>query len=224
MSDDALRELAWDFSDLTETAQQALRSEMQSRGMGDAESTKSASAFRSAYKDPRQAPLALKNAPWAGDPVDIAFGAQAPEPVPDASDTGDEADVSHEYTWKTLLCECDEREQAWQVQEVLRRAGIESWIDGPGSRYAMTLENPRVMVAADQLDQARQILSFPIPPEIVEQSKAPVPEFVAPHCPRCGAEDPILEAVEEGNCWLCESCGAEWADAPPGADASGDLA
>lgn len=232
MSDDALRELAWDFADLTQTAQQALRSEMQLRGLGDPESARSAPAFqpatfRSAQNEPSQAPLALKNAPGARDPANIVlggFGAEGPELTPDTSDTGGEADGPHEYTWKTLVCECDEREQAWQVQEVLRRAGIESWIDVSRSQYAMTIENPRVMVAADQLDEARQVLSFPIPPEIVELSKAPVPEFVAPRCPWCGAEDPILEAVEEGNCWLCESCGGEWADATPTTDAATDLA
>ena len=36
MNDDELHQLAADFADLTDTAQQALRSEMRSRGLGDA--------------------------------------------------------------------------------------------------------------------------------------------------------------------------------------------
>ncbi len=223
MSDDALRELAWDFSDLTETAQQALRSEMQSRGLGNPEAANTAPAVgvaEPASTLPQRADFRAPGEQAGGAP---GLGSEVPTLVPDSSEAGQD-DVSHEYTWKTMLCECDEREQAWQVREVLRRAGIESWMDESHSRYAMTLESPRVMVAADQLDQARQVLSFPIPAEIVELSKAPVPEFVAPRCPWCGAEDPILESVEEGNCWLCESCGGEWADAPPAGDAATGLA
>jgi hypothetical protein len=207
MSDDELRELAWDFPDLTETAQQALRSEMQSRGLGDPQAATAA-------------PVVQPAAVWSSAALESP--AQTPEFPPCDAESGNEPSGEIEYTWKTLLCECGSGEEAWQIYEALRRSGIESWIDGPRSRYAMTLENPRVMVAADQLDLARQVLALPIPPEIVEQSKAPVPEFVPPHCPWCGAEDPILEAVGEGNCWLCEACGAEWTDDLPALGESAD--
>jgi ribosomal protein L37AE/L43A len=117
-----------------------------------------------------------------------------------------------EYTWKTPLCECEDREEAWQIYEVLRRAGIESWIEGPGYRDGRDLFNPRIVVAADQLEKANEIVSGPIPKEIVEQSKLPVEEYVPPVCPSCGAEEPILESANPVNSWRCESCGKRWTD------------
>ena len=55
LSDDELRNLAADFADLTETAQQALRTEMQSRGL------------RLAAHDPFADPLHATNAPVASN-------------------------------------------------------------------------------------------------------------------------------------------------------------
>ena len=115
-----------------------------------------------------------------------------PELVPDAGDTQSEQSGPHEYTWKTLLCECETSEQALELREALRRAGIESWVEGPrtDSRYVRTgRENPRVLVAADQLDAARAIAANPIPQEIADESQDEVPEFVEPKCPKCGADD-----------------------------------
>ena len=68
------------------------------------------------------------------------------------------------------------------------------------------------MVAADQLDQAREIAARPIPKEIVEQSKMQTPEFEPPVCPNCGAGDPVLESVDPVNSWRCEACGKEWSE------------
>jgi hypothetical protein len=178
-SAEELLELACDYADLTETAQQVLRSEMRSRGLDDPESARSAPALQSAPKEISQAPLALGNAPWAGDPLDIAFGAlgaPAPELVPDHPDTGDEADGPHDYTWKTVLCECETSEQAQQLVEALQQAGIDGWIDGAGSRSrysTSSLAYPRVLVAADQLDRARTIAANPIPQEIVDDPNVP---------------------------------------------------
>ena len=39
-----------------------------------------------------------------------------------------------------------------------------------------------------------------------------MPEFEAPKCPKCGAEDPVLESVEPTNTWLCEACGKRWTE------------
>jgi hypothetical protein len=182
MSDGQLCELAADFTDLTPTAQQVLRDELKLRKLGD--------------------PLSPD---WA----------RSAAQTPDADGAaGDQRPV--EYTWKTLLRECDSPEEAWQISEVLRRAGIESWREGPG-RYSpyrdLDLRGSRVLVAADQLEEAKAIVSHPIPPEIVEASQ-PTDEdiYELPVCPKCGAADPVLEAVDPVNKWLCESCGAEWAD------------
>jgi ribosomal protein S27E len=191
MGDEELRELAADFADLTETAQQVLRDEMRTRSLGDPQ----------APVQPQKQPGCFAASQWGEDAGS-----------PDAEEADRETDLPHDYTWKTVLCECDEREEAWQIAEVLRRAGIESWIERPGSRYAMEFSYPRVLVAADQLDRAREIAARPIPREIVDLSRMEPPEFVAPRCPGCGAEDPVLEGVEPSNAWHCERCGREWTD------------
>jgi len=222
--DGELLELARDYADLTQSAQQALRAEMLSRGLGDPENPKSVTAFRSAQGEPTQPPLALRNAP--SDPVDDiafgnAFGARAPEPAPDAPDTPEEAAVPHEYTWKTILCACDEYKEAWRISEALRRAGIESWIERQGSRYAIPWAGEfmtgelQVQVAADELEAARAIASQPIPQDIIEESETETPEYEVPKCPKCGAEDPILEAVEPSNTWRCEQCNEQWTETSP---------
>jgi hypothetical protein len=222
-----LRELARDYADLTPAAQEVLRSEMRSRGLDDPASTRSAPPLQSAPGEPTQAPLALKNAPWAGSPVDMAFGAigaRAPELVPDTPDTGDEIDGPHEYTWKTLLCECETSDQARQLIEALKQAGIDSWAEGTGltSRYAMSRRNySRVLVAADQLDQARAIAANSIPQEIVDESKEKVPDFVEPKCPKCGSDDVVLEGVDPANTWRCEQCDEQWTETSPATEGAG---
>jgi hypothetical protein len=193
MGEVELHELATDFRNLTGMAQQVLRDELRRRGL---------------------------NLPLAQTDV-LVNGVPLPRPRPldlpaDTGAAGGGRDFPVEYTWKTLLCECNEPEQAWQIGEVLRQAGIESWIEGSG-RFSphgeLGLTNPRVLVAADQLDEARIIAARPIPPEIVELSRITLPDFEPPPCPRCGAQDPLLEAVYSWNVWRCETCGQQWRDA-----------
>jgi len=196
MTDGELEELAYDFADLTETAQQVLRIELKNRGLGD--------------------PLAPDNAPGSPDRVPAQRWVSSVDPdhgsEPSNASADEEDDSPRAYTWKTLFCECDDFGQAWQIREALKRAGIESWIELPGSRYATGLSSPRVLVAADQLDQAIEIARQPIPQDIVEQTGEEVPEFKAPKCPRCGTEDPVLEDAEATNAWLCEACGHQWTE------------
>jgi hypothetical protein len=204
LGDEELEELAYDFADLTETAQQVLRGEMRMRGLGDPQSP------RESQKTPDR-PMAPRFASSV-DPdqrYDRANG-----------DGGNGQDgLRKEYTWKTLLCECDEREEAWQIREMLKRAGIESWIEAPGL-YSTDLSGPRVLVAADQLDLAIEIAAKTIPQDIVDQSYEEVPEYQPPECPQCGAEDPVLESAEPTNSWLCEACGKQWTE--PAGDAIGE--
>jgi len=185
ITDAELEELGDDLQDLTETAQQALRIEMKNRGLGEP-------------GDPRT-PQAL-----SGDPNGETGG-------PDIGEG--EGEVAPGYTWKTLLCECEDREHASQIVEMLRRADIESWIDQPGRGWVVG--GPRVTVAADQLEQARAVAAQPVPQDIVELSRTDLPEFVAPRCPACGAEDPVLEGVVPSNSWLCEACGEQWTEPAP---------
>ena len=191
MSDEELHELAIDFVDLTESAQQVLRDEMKNRGLGEPRAAGDAS------KD------SARLTPPGWDP-DVSRT--------NAAGANREGGLPHEYTWKTLLCECEEREEAWQIREVLRQAGIESWIEGQGSRVWDGMGNPRILVAADQFEQAREIATRPIPQTIVEQSRMQVPDYEPPMCPSCGAEDPILEGADPVNSWRCERCGKQWID------------
>lgn len=235
MNDDELRELAYDFADLTQDAQQVLRSEMRSRGLGDPETASAAPKAQPVRREPPPALMQIGNAPKGSDSIvdraAIAFGASSLELVPDTPDADDEADGPHDYTWKTPLRECDTQEQAWQLSEALRQAGIESWIERPqaySSRHAsliglpgfelIGMERPRVLVAADQLDQARVVAAQPIPREIVNASEMSSSEFKAPKCPACGAPDPVLEGVEPENTWRCEQCGKEWTESLPDAN------
>ena len=199
IGDGELLELAADFVDLTETAQQVLRAEMRNRGLHEPRAAGEARTTSDRPARPR----------WAGS-VDPDVG-----PIESsAPGANEEDDLPREFTWKTTLCECDDREQAWQIHEVLKRAGIESWIERPGSGIVY----PRVLVAADQLDEAREIAARPVPREIVDELRQEPPEFEPPNCPKCGAEDPVLESVEPANAWLCEACGKQWTDSPADPD------
>ncbi len=216
MNDDELRELAASFADLTDTAQQALRSEMQTRRLGD---PICASKVPVPSNMPLTAPTAQNtSAPIHDRVVDtLGFFNRGPELVPDAPDAEAEDDGPVEYTWKTPLCECDTLQEANELSAALKQAGIDNWIEGPRpsaySAYAsLDLMNPRVLVAADQLDQARAIAARPIPPEIVADSQTKLPEFVPPSCPKCGASDPVLEGVDPVNSWKCDKCGQSWTD------------
>jgi ribosomal protein L37AE/L43A len=202
MLDGELEELAACLGDLTETAQQVLRSELSNRGLAQPGAKPVAS-------ERPESPAAGR---WASS-VDPDAGVSQAKEVDQ-----DEDSPPREYTWKTQLCACETTEQANQIREMLRRADIDSWVEKPGTRWSVF--SPRVVVAADQLEQAIEIARQPIPRDIVEQSTVEVPEYVAPKCPSCGAEDPVLESAEPTNSWLCEACGKQWVE--PAVDADGE--
>ncbi|HEY2859591.1 MAG TPA: hypothetical protein VGJ21_14320 [Terracidiphilus sp.] len=202
MWDEELLNLAADYKDLTEMAQQVLRDEMRKRGLGDPTSMPKPSA-QIALNTPRT------NYDLLAGPLANSYLVSSEDALLPESET-----QPHDYTWKTLLCECDEPLQAYQLSEALRRAGIESWAESmPG--YAIGGGSPRVLVPADRLDEARVIAAQPIPQDIIDQSKEEIPEFVMPQCPKCGAVEPTLVSVEPSNIWQCESCGKEWTDPLP---------
>jgi hypothetical protein len=208
-SDEELLELAEEFGNLTEVAQGVLRDEMKKRGLeavpplGEAVSSKSTETASMAGFEKSGVIFGRWNQ---------AVAEQNREFEPEEVLGGSDEENQIEYTWKTLLCECEEREQAWQIAEVLRRAGIESWMEGPHSQNSLDVRRPKVIVAADQLDQARAILEKPIPQDVIDQSHVKVEDFESPVCTKCGSEDPLLESVEPANTWLCENCGARWSD------------
>jgi hypothetical protein len=192
MLDGELEQLAENIGDLTETAQQVLHNEMRDRGLGEP-----------GAKQPSRGSEAPVGARWVSSVDPDARLADA--------DKGDAEDGPSEFTWKTHLCECESEEQALQLRETLKRAGIDSWAEAP---YPNSIEllGPRVVVAADQLEQAIEIARQPIPQDIIEQSRVEVPEYEPPKCPKCGAEDPVLENADPTNSWLCEACGSEWTE------------
>lgn len=201
MYDDELLNLAADANDLTETARQVLDAEMKKRGLV---LPRASGGTRVAAEPMRERRAGLRNDADA-----------PPRPTPDLANEDSAQDVANEYTWKTLLCECETAEQAQQLSQVLKQEGIDAWVEmaGTGSRYAgFQVDYPRVVVAADQLEQAREIAANPIPKDIADESKEIIPEFEAPTCPRCGATDPTLEGVDPFNTWRCEACGNGWTE------------
>lgn len=199
MGDVEIRELAGQINDLTPNAQQVLRDELKKRGIVEGTSTPA----RPAPRNPEA------RVSW--EPASYTY---------QFSKLPDENDGPHEYTWKTELGILNSPEEAWQLGEALRRAGIDSWIQGPSSRAG--LDGSRVLVAADQIEQARAVAAQPIPQDIIDQSRetGEALSYENPVCPRCRAADPTLESVEPSNNWLCESCGYTWSD-PVGDDIGG---
>jgi hypothetical protein len=194
MGDVEIRELTGQIQDLTPTAQQVLGVEMKKRGMDESGSKEI---------EPPVARPADSDARVHWEPASYTYV---------FSKLPDENDSPHEYSWKTELRLCDSPEEAWQVGELLRRAGIDSWIQGPSNRAG--LDGSRVLVAADQLEAARAVAAQPIPQDIIDASKElnDVTAYENPVCPKCRAADPTLESVEPSNNWLCESCGYAWSD------------
>ncbi len=192
MYDGELVRLANQYASLTEVAQQVLRDEMLKRGLGDP----------------------TKPDEVQQDPGRLRFERGVEINGDEASDT-EAAVQSLEYTWKTELCECNTHEQAWQIQEMLSRAEIESWLFDPTRSFPtnfLDLTPYRIKVAADQLEDARKVIAQPMPQEIIEDSLVEVPPYVAPKCPRCGDTDPTLFEDTEANRWSCEVCGHQWTD------------
>jgi hypothetical protein len=199
--DRELENLAADFGSLTETARQVLRTELKNRGLAEPGAKAVAGAKAAAV---RARPELFANSGFRSA-VDPEAGVSRSREF-DAKD-GDERPT--EFTWKMPLCECDSAGRAWEIHKALQQAGIESWVEEPGRDR---VRSPRVVVAADQLEEAQEIAARPIPQETVDAYSEEIPEFVAPQCPSCGAEDPVLESAEPTNSWLCEACGKQWTE------------
>lgn len=206
MSDRELLELAERPEDLTEVAQQVLRDEMKLRKL------EKPRPFTSV---PRTITVSRRNYDVAPSPFVDSYADSYI--VPSDSEDMDEHEsdayeTSHEFTWKTLLCDCQSNDHALQLSAALRRHGIESWVRQI-SAYTTDLLNPQVYVAADQLEQARAVAAQPIPQDILDEWNTVVPEFELPACPGCGSkEEVVLQETVPLNVWLCEACGAEWTE------------
>ncbi|MGA8089170.1 MAG: hypothetical protein WCA10_17985 [Terracidiphilus sp.] len=199
MGDIEIHDLVAQINDLTPNAQQILRDELKKRGISE---TPRAQNVGSSDTD-----SSLIH--WDGrEDSDL-------DPDSNAAQVAARA-----YTWKTALYRCDSIDEAAQRCEMLSRAGIESWVQRAGSQFNIPWNdelgagNIQINVAADQLEQARAVVAQPIPQDIVDEIKQEeeTPAYEIPLCPKCKAEDPILESVEPSNNWLCESCGYTWSD------------
>jgi hypothetical protein len=205
MNDDELRDLAADFANLTVTAQQVLRSEMQSRRLGDPQAVSTANESPVARTQPancqprngRRAPQALLSPSVTRKNYDLLAGPLVNSYVvpTEPEEDGAADDSPCDYLWKTMLCECGDVAEARQLSIALARAGIECWIEAMPP-HSIGIGNLRVLVAADQLDQARAIAAQPIPQEVVSEATMTAPDFTLPQCPMCGAKDPILEGLD----------------------------
>ncbi len=216
MSDEELHELARDIADLTDTAQQVLRSEMSSRGLKDPHAPGNASRF-SGFSQSTEADSVFTSSRARSADTNAVYA--------DREDAASRGSIN-----RLPLCECGDWKQAWQICAMLKAEAIASWIQdsradpedsllyspemGPPSDL-FTPRAIRVLVAADRLAEAREVAEQPVPREIVEASEMNLPEFSSPNCPACGAEDPILEGVDPTNTWRCEQCGREWTDSVP---------
>src|SRR5215831_8526210 len=109
MGEIEIRDLADQIDDLTPNAQQVLRDEIKKRGITPQQSTGTASI------QPTQ------NATVNWEPANYIreFSKLPGEEVP------------HEYTWKVPLCDCETTLDAWRIAQMLKRAGIDSWIETP---------------------------------------------------------------------------------------------
>ncbi|MGB6973168.1 MAG: hypothetical protein WBD67_00655 [Terracidiphilus sp.] len=197
-SDVELLQLADDYGDLTEVAQEVLRGEMKARGLDDP-----------------AAPKRPERRPQKDTETHRVVPGQLSE-----DEEGEESELPREYTWKTPLCTCTSVQHAQQIAEMLQRAGVESWIEGGQNPW--DAGSLRVVVAADELDHAQEVMAKPIPQDVVDATSIEVLEFVAPMCPACGAEDPVLEGVEPVNQWLCEACGRQWSEGGEGVAAEAE--
>ena len=210
-SDGELIELSRDFGDLTDIAQQVLGDELKRRSLPEP---------GTAFSQP--APESRRGSGVAPNKWDKKFADSITNPIlPEETDEDREDQPVADYSWKVVLCECDEREDASDVMAVLDRAGIRSWYDGPQGVASWVSYGPRVLVAADELEQAQLVLQKPIPQEIRDQNRTKVPDFETPYCTKCGAPDPVLMSLHPSNAWQCEECGAEWTD-PISSAQSGD--
>jgi hypothetical protein len=188
MGEAELDQLRSEYGGLTETAQQVLRDELKKRGMAQPEDN-------TAVKSEGERRAALR---------DMEERLARPE---------EEAEIDarvREYTWKVTIREFQTSDEAYLAQRALKAGGIESWVLDPNRDGRMNRGYPLLQVAADESEAAERILSQPVPQEMIDESALAPEPWEQPVCPKCGAEDPLLEGVDPVNQWACEACGAKW--------------
>lgn len=195
MLDDELLELNNQFDGLTDDAQGLLRNELSRRKLSAA----------------------------PGAPSDVGEAAF----VLDAAESEDEADTYFPSELLQMggvpLCECDTTDEANFACFILTEANIESTIRDYAGRSDLRL--PQVLVAPEDLEKAKQILSRADLAELRPRFEAELAiasaDFALPKCPSCSSEEVLLKSVDPTNSWICENCGAAWREPPLRQDAAG---
>ena len=100
MYDDELLELAADSADLTEGARQVLRRRDEKARAGNIGPGEQCAGTSQSFPAPPLMDSAV-NMPESDRQT--------------AARMSRKSDLPHEYTWKTVLCECDGAEEAWQI-------------------------------------------------------------------------------------------------------------
>ena len=110
------------------------------------------------------------------------------------------------------VAQCRTTDDAQFLVYLLGQRGIRSGILVPAKR--MDLRLPQVRVAPQNHDLALRILAEPLPPGMREEyDSEPDLEFPQPpSCPRCRADEVVLDGIEPGNRWRCQECGEEWTE------------
>lgn len=124
--------------------------------------------------------------------------------------------------------------EALMAKSVLDSAGIFSYLRDENTvrmdwMWSNLMGGMRLQVAAEDVAQAEELLSQPIPPTIEQEG---APEYQQPECPRCHSLDIGYEGLNQKvgvagiallgfpvpfprNAWKCQSCGAIWTDDAP---------
>ncbi len=130
------------------------------------------------------------------------------------ADEGEYWDPNHNQLTMggVTVAECPTREDAYFLVYVLREQGIRSAVSLPVG--PLDLRGPLVKVAPDDEQQARFVLSQPVPAGKREayDSELEVEPPPLPRCLVCHSPDVVLDGVDEVNHWRCEVCGHRWTD------------
>lgn len=219
--DDELLTLAEDLADLTPIAQQVLQAEIQRRRLA---TPRPASALEKTSQVPAVKPQGInlsKDARHLGEPDEpLQRSSEFKKPlvgeyldwIPEQEREPESEGGQVEYIPKVILREFGSSNEARAAKYLLEQAGIHSWIEGSG-QGSLDLRAPRLLVAADQLDEANTALPDILPGDLVLEMGQEVQDFLVPPCPSCGAADSLLESspeAEQVNHWHCESCGRRW--------------
>jgi predicted Zn-ribbon and HTH transcriptional regulator len=111
-----------------------------------------------------------------------------------------------------VFAEYRNESEAEEVHKKLKDAGIDSYIDLPRISRSTESTRPRILVPSAQLGHAIRVTSDQESNATDANPHNEAPAFEPPHCRKCGSAETVLEAVDPGNTWRCESCETTWTE------------